>query len=173
MKSLLKHKWKIFHLLLLITFIWLSICNSEKIKATEIEPIFSILQNTSGMIFTIMGIWIAYIYPNAILRITQPSKIEALFSGDDEKRVKLLVKIVILSAVIISCVLIMSVSKPFIIHSNFLLNHIHLVKSTGLFVTLLLSYGQVFCLYVVIVSCINFITDLRNKKTIKELDERL
>lgn len=173
MKLQLKHKWKIFHLILFSLFIWLSICNGEKINAADIEPVFSILQNTSGMIFTIMGIWIAYIYPNAILRITQPSKIEALFSDDDEKRVKLLVSIVVLSAVIITCVLIISVIRPFFIHSVYLLNHMPLVKSAGLFITLLLSYGQIFCLYVVIVSCVNFITDLRNKKTIKELDERL
>lgn len=50
------------------------------------------------MIFTIMGIWIAYVYPNAVLRIVQPSKVVAVFAEEDIKRVRMLVGVVILSA---------------------------------------------------------------------------
>ena len=72
------------------------------VEFKDVESLISTLQNTSAMIFTIMGIWIAYVYPNAVLRIIQPSKVAVVFSDEDLERVRLLVGVVILSAFILA-----------------------------------------------------------------------
>lgn len=38
-------------------------------STTGIQKASDITLSISGMIFTIMGVWIAFIYPNAILRL--------------------------------------------------------------------------------------------------------
>lgn len=162
----------IWHGFILIISITLSYFYREDITFSDIEPIVSILQNTSSMIFTIMGIWIAYIYPNAILRITQPSKIEAVFPLEDEKRVKLLVGIVVLSALILSTLVVGSIAKPFITKSTMFLEHPEIIKSISLFILLWLSYAQLFCLYIVIASSVNFIIDLKNKHHTSEINKK-
>src|SRR5688572_31238843 len=86
-----------WHAVVVVAVTYLSYSFRLDIAFKDVEPLISILQNTSAMIFTIMGIWIAYVYPNAVLRIVQPSKVAAIFSDDDLKRVRLLVGIVISS----------------------------------------------------------------------------
>ncbi|EJF8995507.1 hypothetical protein M9H48_004294, partial [Escherichia coli] len=61
-----------------------------------------------------MGIWIAYVYPNAVLKIVQPSKVTTIFSEDDLKRVKLLVGVVISSAFILLLLLTGVTLKTFL-----------------------------------------------------------
>ncbi|EKI6253415.1 hypothetical protein PF376_004368, partial [Salmonella enterica] len=96
-----KSKVIVWHILVVLVVTYLSYSFRLDIDFKDVEPIISILQNTSAMIFTIMGIWIAYVYPNAVLKIVQPSKVTVIFSDDDLKRVKLLVGVVISSALIL------------------------------------------------------------------------
>ncbi|MDC9145100.1 hypothetical protein PSK87_03180 [Escherichia coli] len=103
-----------WHLLLAVAVTYISYCFRLDITFKDIEPIISILQNTSAMIFTIMGIWIAYVYPNAVLKIVQPSKVTTIFSEDDLKRVKLLVGVVISSAFILLLLLTGVTLKTFL-----------------------------------------------------------
>lgn len=43
------------------------------------------------MIFTIVGIWIAYIYPNAITAIVKPDSIDVITGEQDARRIEMLV----------------------------------------------------------------------------------
>ena len=38
----------------------------------------TLLVSVSGMVFTIMGIWLAFLYPNALQRIVNPKTIETV-----------------------------------------------------------------------------------------------
>lgn len=144
-----------------------------EISFAEVEPLISILQNTSVMIFTIMGIWIAYIYPNAVLRIVQPKKVVAIYSEDDVSRVKLLVGVVILSAFILSMLVLGVVIKTFIVKTEFYTNHDGFFTFTAIWFLLALTYAQLFCIYVVIASSVNFILDLKKLKNRKVLSTKL
>lgn len=110
-----KSKVIVWHILVVLVVTYLSYSFRLDIDFKDVEPIISILQNTSAMIFTIMGIWIAYVYPNAVLKIVQPSKVTVIFSDDDLKRVKLLVGVVISSALILLLLLVGVVVKTFVI----------------------------------------------------------
>lgn len=164
---------KFLHALPLALFVWLSYSYCRDLSEKDVEPIISILQNISVMIFTIMGIWIAYLYPNAILRITQPSKVEAIFSEEDDSRVQVIVGVVVLSAIVISLLMIGVIAKPFVLKSAFYNAFPATINGVGLFLLLALSYIQLIGIYVVIASNINFIIDLKNKKNKQSLHERL
>lgn len=161
------------HLLPLGLIVWISHAYCHDLNSSDIDPIVSILQNVSAMIFTIMGIWIAYLYPNAILRITQPSKVEAIYSDEDDSRIQIIVGIVVLSAIVLSLLMIGVIAKPFIIKSTIYKSVPSTINALGLFFLLSLSYIQLMGIYLVIASNVNFIIDLRNKKAKKSLNDRL
>jgi hypothetical protein len=137
------------------------------VEFKDVESLISILQNTSAMIFTIMGIWIAYVYPNAVLRIIQPSKVAAVFSDEDLERVRLLVGVVILSAFILALLVFGIATKTFITKTNTFAQNKPPLTGIGLWCLLSMTYAQLFCIYAVIASSINFIIDLKNLKTKK------
>ena len=127
----------------------------------------------SAMIFTIMGIWIAYVYPNAVLRVVQPSKIVVVLAEEDIKRVRMLVGVVILSASILALLVIGVASKSFIVKTNSFVENTTFYTCFGLWGLLILTYTQLFCIYAVITLSVNFIFDLKNLEAKKKLSEKL
>ncbi|EOK1001216.1 hypothetical protein L1C84_15540 [Klebsiella pneumoniae] len=162
-----------WHLLLAVAVTYISYCFRLDITFKDVDPIISILQNTSAMIFTIMGIWIAYVYPNAVLKIVQPSKVTTIFSEDDLKRVKLLVGVVISSAFILLLLLTGVTLKTFLTKTDIFARYWQVFTGIGLWCLLSLIYAQLFCIYAVITSSVNFIIDLKNLNTKKRLSEKL
>lgn len=162
-----------WHVLITVIITYLSYSFSSDIVFKDVEPLISILQNTSAMIFTIMGIWIAYIYPNAVLRIVQPSKVTAIYSDADLKRVRMLVGIVILSAFVLVLLLLGVTIKTFITKARLFTLYKQFFTGVGIWFLLTLTYIQLFCIYSVIASSVNFIIDLKNLKTKKRLSEKL
>ncbi len=163
----------IWHALVVLAVTYLSYSFRLDILFKDVEPLISILQNTSTMIFTIMGIWIAYVYPNAVLRIVQPSKVTAIFSDEDLKRVRLLVGIVISSALILVLLLLGIAVRTFITKTSAFVQYNSLFTGIGLWFLLALTYAQLFCIYTVIASSVNFVIDLKNLNAKKRLSEKL
>lgn len=167
------YKIIVWHLPVAVAVTYISYCFRLDINFKDVEPIISILQNTSAMIFTIMGIWIAYVYPNAVLKIVQPSKVTTIFSEDDLKRVKLLVGVVISSALILLLLLTGVTLETFLTKTDVFAQHRQVFTGVGLWCLLSLIYAQLFCIYAVIASSVNFIIELKNLNTKKRLSEKL
>lgn len=165
-------KTLIWHVALACFIALVSWIFKDDITYSDVSPIVSILQNGSAMIFTIMGIWIAYIYPQAMRKVIQPSS-SAIFPEEDKKRVQLLVGVVVISAVILAVLLIGISIKPFLVSTSLYLKVPDLFSFAGLCVLLCLVYAQLFCIYSVIASNINFITDLANKENDQKLNKKL
>src|SRR5690606_9034954 len=173
-KSIRKsHGWLIANLFVVLVFLLTGVLLGPKFSYQDVEPLISALENMSAMVFTIMGIWIAFIYPNAILRITQPSKIDAIFSEEDEKRINMLVGTIIVSALVLVFLLLSTLLKLFLSKSGLYLHFPSLVKIIGVSFLLLLSYVQLVCVYIVIASNVNFLIDLRSKRNLHEMNRRL
>lgn len=162
-----------WHVLVIAIVSYLSYSFRLDVTFKDVEPLISILQNTSAMIFTIMGIWIAYVYPNAVLRIVQPSKVTTIFSSEDLERIRLLVGVVILSACILAILLVGIAARAFVVKTSLFLSNQALFAGLGLWCILALTYAQLFCIYAVIASSVNFIIDLKNLKTKQRLSEKL
>lgn len=163
----------IWHFVLAVSILAVSCALRNDLSFKDVEPLISILQNTSAMIFTIMGIWIAYVYPNAVLSIVQPSKVTAIFSEADLERVKLLVGVVILSAFILALLLIGVSARILISKTEVFERNKELFTGAGLSFILAITYVQLFCMYAVIASSVNFIIDLKNLKTKQALSKKL
>ena len=170
MKSTMTIVW---HTIVIAIITYLSYSFRLDVVFKDFESLISILQNTSAMIFTIMGIWIAYVYPNAVLRIVQPTKVTAVFSDEDLERVRLLVGVVILSAIILVLLLFGVATTAFITKTNFFTHNKPLFTGIGIWSLLALTYAQLLCIYAVIASSVNFIIDLKNLKAKKRLSEKL
>lgn len=162
-----------WHVLVIAIVSYLSYSFSSDVTFKDVEPLITILQNTSVMIFTIMGIWIAYVYPNAVLRIVQPSKVTAIYSSEDLERVRLLVGVVVLSACILAMLLFGVTAKTFLVKTRLFYANRAFFTGFSLWWLLTLTYAQLFCIYAVIASSVNFIIDLKNLKTKQRLSEKL
>ncbi|MDP2716293.1 hypothetical protein [Rheinheimera sp.] len=162
-----------WHIGIITVISYLSYTYGAKITSNDLQPLIAILQNTSAMIFTIMGIWVAYVYPNAVLRIVQPSKVIAVYSKDDLSQVKMLIGIIIFSALILFLLLIGTTIATFVSKTNIYNNNSELFLITTTFSILSLTYGQLFCIYLVIATSVNFVIELENIKTKKELSQKL
>jgi hypothetical protein len=163
----------IWHLIVLTLVVTLSILFRDDLRFTELSPFLSILQNTSAMVFTIMGIWIAYLYPNAIMKITQPSRVEVVFSDEDEARISLIVGVVALSALVMCSLIIGAIAVP-ILKSSYLYEvYPSIIRGIGLFLILVIGYVQLFAVYIVFASNLDFIVKLRNLKKKQRMKQRL
>ncbi|MDU5839354.1 MAG: hypothetical protein E6Z53_20190, partial [Pantoea sp.] len=132
---------------------------------SDIKDILSTLQNISAMIFTIAGIWLAYIYPKAISAMVKPSILigenkpnsdgeivrpELKLTAEqkegllkDVDRITLIVEAIVVSALVILAILLINVAKPIFSHSETVINHIETFSKIGFFITLTLVYFQI------------------------------
>lgn len=141
---------------------------------SALKDYFSSLQAVSGMIFTIMGIWIAFIYPNALQRITNPEKIEvADFSEtlSETKRLETLVMTVMESAIVLTAIMVFYGAKVVLSSFNFYSTYIDELKAASLSLALALGILQLKAIYEVIASNLIFINELHRKREEREEDD--
>ncbi|HCD6657929.1 TPA: hypothetical protein NDU44_004980, partial [Enterobacter hormaechei] len=122
------------------------------------------LQNISAMIFTIAGIWLAYIYPKAISAIVKPSTLNREKLGDtsssnevvitektltseekksidkDIKRITMIVETIIVSAFVIFAIVLINAFKPIFSNFDFVKSNLEAFNKIGCFASLSLVY---------------------------------
>jgi len=128
------------------------------------------------MVFTLMGIWIAFLYPNALKRIVDQETVEvADFSEtlSETKRLEKIVASVLKSALAIIFVLSLYLSKVILSHFDFYINHVLIFKATALAGTTLMSVIQVESIFSVIVANVMFINDLHKKREDRQMDSEI
>jgi hypothetical protein len=161
-----------FTLILAISLV-LSYYGSDSITYKVISPLISILQNTSAMIFAISGIWIAYLYPQAIARIVN-NHVTAVnnIESTEVARAKLIVGIVILSGLVMVGLIIITFIGALVASTALYQSYSSTFNGIGLFVLITMSCLQLFSLYIVLASCINFIRDLQDKTNKKIINTK-
>ncbi|MBY4696661.1 hypothetical protein K6W21_21570 [Burkholderia latens] len=133
-----------------------------------------VLLAVSGMVFTIMGIWIAFLYPNALSRIVDPKKIAvADFSESltDARRLEAIVASVLKSALAVMFVLASYLLKIIICKTAFYANNVILIKSIALSSVTMLSIIQLEAVWAVVWANVMFINDLHRKRQERKADE--
>lgn len=168
-------KHKLVHFLIFSILIIVAILFGNKYTYADIKDILSTLQNISAMIFTIAGIWLAYIYPAAVSSIVKPSTVTNINYQDETKkdieRITMIVKTIIISAIVIFAIVFINVTKPIFSNINFIISHKDIFGSIGFFITALLVYLQIIALFTVIASNILFLNDIHNIKNKRELSK--
>lgn len=139
------------------------------------KDITSTLLAISGMIFTIMGIWIAFLYPNALLKITNKNLNPADFSetSEDTKRLEAIVGSIIKSSLIATSILILYLLKAIISETQIYQEHIHIIKISALTITIYLCYFQIESVVQVVYANISFLNDIHSKRASRIADDQL
>lgn len=140
---------------------------------SDFKEYLLVLLAVSSMVFTIMGIWIAFLYPNALQRLMDPSKIEnADFSETltETKRLEGLVASVLKSAFIVTIIMLIFLTKTILFYTPYYATYLHEIKSAALSLVIILTFLQLESIFFVIFSNVMFINDLHNKRENKEAD---
>ena len=126
------------------------------------------------MVFTLMGLWIAFLYPNALRRLVDPVKIENVDFSDtlnETRRLEGLVGSVLKSAFVVMMIMMIFIFKIYFFNTNFYLSNIFLIKSIALSFVTILTVLQFESIFYVIYSNVMFINEIHKKREDREADE--
>ncbi|MBW3777400.1 hypothetical protein GL272_10710 [Aeromonas veronii] len=145
----------------------------EYVSYSGISSVMSVLQNISAAIFTIAGIWIAYIYPEAITSFTNPSKVSLLKGTESTRRIESLVIIIFTSASVLVCSLFYNLLYALYSNHPFFVDYIPEIKFLNVWLLVFLCINQIKAMLSVMVNNIKFVERLHRLKTEKEVDDDL
>lgn len=137
------------------------------VNPEAIKDFCAFLASISAMVFTIMGIWIAFLYPNALLKFTNPDKLENIdfsYGGVEAKRLSYIVSSVLMSAFVMTVLAafffarIFSISLDFSTSANLIMRSLFAGGITLLFAI------QMQAVLAVILANIIFLNDLYERK---------
>jgi hypothetical protein len=131
---------------------------------SDLDGSLSTLQNLSAAIFTLAGIWVAYLYPQAILAFTNSKKISLLKGIENTRRVEELVLVIFLSAVVLLAILVFNLTSGIAKNMPFVISNYEVFKKISIVVVLYLSFLQFKSLVSIMSSNIRFINDLHKTK---------
>lgn len=155
---------------------WLTYHYKLDYKYEDYKDFLTLISGVSGMVFTIMGIWIAFLYPNALSRLIDPKKIvPADFSESlaDTKRLENIVAAVLKSSLVMVSALLITMAKIFLYLTPLYVAHRLEIKSSALAVLVFITVLQIEAVFSVIISNVMFINELHWKRQDRKADEEL
>lgn len=167
-------------ILLKLLFIVLLSCllaffTHEYVAIADLQFVVSTLQNLSAAIFTISGIWIAYMYPEAISAYTKTDNVALLKGSDNVQRITDLVLIITASAFVLMGTLFFNLVDVFLNNPKAPLFVAYKTEVNFVMLSLLLSLImlQLNAVIGIIINNIKFVDKLYNLKTQKEVHDDL
>jgi hypothetical protein len=142
-------------------------------KYIDYKEFLTVLLTVSSMVFTLMGIWIAFLYPNALQRVIDPLTIEnADFSValTETRRLEGLVASVLKSALVVITIVFIYLLKILFFQTDLYLSNVDLIKSGALTTVIVLSFIQFESILYVIYSNVMFLNELHSKREDRQAD---
>jgi len=134
---------------------------------SDFRDYLTVLLTVSSMVFTLMGIWIALLYPNALQRLVVPSKfVNADISTtlSETKRLEGLVASVLKAAFVVTMIMLVYLGKIFLFKTDMYASYTVLFKSGAISMVAILSIIQLESIGYVIFSNVVFINELHSKR---------
>ncbi|OYU06024.1 MAG: hypothetical protein CFE47_19395 [Pseudomonas sp. PGPPP1] len=170
-------KLKITFYVLISLLVFLVCYNlSLKVNIGYLKDYLDTLLNVSGMVFTIMGIWIAFLYPNALMKLVNPTKIEHVDFKDtlkDTRRLEAIVASVLKSALVVSIIMLLNLCKLVLSETDFYHTNSAIINISAFTCVLTLTLLQIEAIANVIYSNIAFINELHSRRQDREADRDL
>lgn len=144
-------------------------------KYGDFKDFTSMLMGVSAMVFTIMGIWIAFLYPDALKRFVEndSNKLVLLQAKKDTTRLQAIVLSVLKSALVVTVIMMLFLLKLILSATSLYIENLLLIKQMVLVVTILMCYIQLESIFSVVISNIYFLNDLHSKKEQRESTDDL
>lgn len=131
---------KINFLVLIILLSILSSLLTNDIPLIQQWPLFEALRTTSGMIFTVLGIWLAIMYPERLrMREIDHDYQSITYSHDFNE----LFNPIVASLLILSVVLLLGILAPLFKSYSFFINHTFFLRKFLFFILVLLTLIQI------------------------------
>lgn len=165
MKLIIKYS---VYFLICVSTIFIDKTIISNIKYDLFKEFCNALMVISGMVFTIMGIWIAFLYPNALQKIKDPISIEIIdftYGKEDTKRLEFIVGAVLKSLLIMAIVLIIYATIPIVISTEIYKTHVFEFKYLATFTSFLMLILQLECICNVVISNLLFLKDIHRVKS--------
>lgn len=168
-----KHCRALFYILLFFAFFISLVGFAKNYDFLYLKEYLLALLSISGMMFTILGIWIAFLYPSAIYRISDPATIESADFSDslnDTRRLEALVLGVLRSIFVAAVIMLTFAVRSF-------LNILGVVEvgdhANALIYSFLFMLGvvQIETIGYVVISNVMFVNDLHKKRASKAEDQ--
>jgi len=166
----------IFYLCVSIAAYFVALKIGVSYKYDDFKDCLALLVGVSGMVFTIMGIWIAFLYPNALSRIVSPGVVvTADFSESlsDAKRLENIVGAVLTSALVMMAALLVTVAKMLFFFAPIYIEYRLQLKAAALSVLICMLLVQFEAVIHVMLANIMFINDLYWKRQERKSEEEL
>lgn len=133
----------------------------------ELKSYLDSLVNASAMVFTIMGIWIAFLYPNALSRLVDPKKVKTADFSDtlvETRRLEAIVGSVLKSGIVVLIALSISIGKILFSTTGFYIANYAVIKLAVLALVVTMTYVQAEAIIRVLLSNVMFLNDLHRKR---------
>ncbi|EAR10743.1 hypothetical protein [Reinekea blandensis] len=163
-----------FYLLAFLTLSTMFIMTDFQYSLVSLKEYLNVLLLISTVIFTIMGLWIAILYPSALNRLANPRKVEtADFSetGADTKRLESLVATVMKSAIVVFFIMVIFLAGLTSQAIDLEDSTVSIIKQITFSFVVMLSFVQSEALFYVIKSNILFLSDFHQKRSVIEDDK--
>ncbi|EMP4202284.1 hypothetical protein [Klebsiella variicola] len=154
-------QWK-WNLLILFLISLASYWLKDKVSYNDIKDILGVLQNISAAIFTIVGLWIGFLYPNAIASIVNDD-VDYIKNTKDAPRIEKLIYVVITSAVVMLSILFVYLFKSIWSGLSSSIVHTGFIKMIGVTFVYFMCWLQVKCVFSVILSNVSFANNLHSR----------
>ena len=154
-------QWK-WNLLILSIIAVASYWLKDTVNYNDIKDILGVLQNISAAIFTIVGLWIGFLYPNAIASIVNDD-IDYIKNTKDAPRIEKLIYVVITSAIVMLSILFVYLFKSITSGLSGIASYFDIIKMAGITFVYFMCWLQVKCVFSVILSNISFANNLHSR----------
>lgn len=171
-----RHEWSLYIAIPLLVFFGLFTFvrwSEIAVSYTDIKDYGGALLNVSGCVFTIMGIWVAYLYPDALIRITSDNVSSADFSEAQENsaRLKTMVGSIIISALVAMAIIYVFLGKTLISNTNFYQTHRLDIKYLAITTIIYATLLQTLSVFYVIRSNFLFLIEFHEKRVRRERND--
>lgn len=143
------------------------------VSYADIKDYGGALLNVSGSVFTIMGIWVAYLYPDALVRITSRNVSSGDFSEarENSSRLKTMVGSIIISALVAVAVVYVFLGKTLFSSTIFYHDNRAEIKSFAISIIILATAFQTISIFYVIRSNFLFLVEFHEKRVKHEKED--
>ncbi|MEA9393164.1 hypothetical protein SJI19_21930 [Acerihabitans sp. TG2] len=141
-----------------------------RINFNLLKEVLATLQSLSTAIFTIVGIWIGYLYPNAISSIANED-VSYIKNEKDAPRIEKLVYILITSALVMLSTLLIYLFKAILPTFDFYMAYKALFKFICVSFLFFMCWTQAKCILSIIISNLHFVNNLHGRLNKAKLNQ--
>ncbi|MEF1253388.1 hypothetical protein [Vibrio sp. M260112] len=169
----MKHKSILFQVTYVAISVFIAYLGRHFITLADLKDLTSTLQNVSAAVFTLAGIWVAYSYPEAIARFTNPKKFSLIKGTEQTQRIRSLVLTIFSSAFVLVGIVLFNLLSPYIQHLFKTFDLYPYIRVAGISVINYLAFIQLQAIVRIMSNNLEFIYSLMKVKAENEAHDDL